>query len=225
MKRGKKYNEALKKLTVGKEYSVQEACGLIKGMSYAKFDESVELHVKLNLKKSQSVRDTLVFPNNFGKEKKILVFARDDKAQEAKDNGAAYVGDMDLIEKIKGGWDDFDICVSTPDMMKEVGKLGPILGRRGLMPNPKTHTVTTDIKGALAQLKMGRVEFRADKTGVIHLVVGKISMDEKKLEENITVALDEISKRKPQDAKGVFIQSISVCSTMSPGVAVANTTI
>jgi large subunit ribosomal protein L1 len=164
----------------------------------------------------------LVFPNNFGKEKKILVFARDDKAQEAKDNGASYVGDMDLIEKIRGGWDDFDICVSTPDMMKEVGKLGPILGRRGLMPNPKTHTVTTDIKGALAELKKGRVEFRADKIGVVHLVVGKVSMDARKLEENAALAIDEIEKRRPQDAKGVFIESIALCSSMSPGVSIIN---
>ena len=225
MKRGKKYKEALKKLTAGKTYTVGEACALLKSMSFAKFDESVELHVKLKLKKSQTVRDTLVFPNNFGKEKRVLVFARDDKAQEAKDNGAAYVGDMDLIEKIKGGWDEFDVCVATPDMMKEVGKLGPILGRRGLMPNPKTHTVTTDIKGALAELKMGRVEFRADKTGVIHLVVGKISMDEKKLEENANAALDEIEKRKPQDTKGIFIQSIALCSSMSPGIAIVNSSV
>ena len=220
MRRGKKYNESLKKLEKGKIYSISDACKLVKDMAYAKFDESVELHVKLNLKKSQSVRDTLVFPNNFGKAKKILVFARDDKAQEARDAGAAYVGDMDLIEKIKAGWSDFDICVSTPDMMKEVGKLGPILGRRGLMPNPKTHTVTTDIKGALSELNKGRVEFRADKAGIVHLVVGKLSMDSDKLSENIQTALTEIDRRRPQDAKGTFIITSSISSTMSPGVFV-----
>ena len=218
MKRGKKYIEACKKLVAGKEYGLSEACELVKQMSFVKFDESVEIHLDLNLKKSQTVRDTLVFPNNFGKEKRILVFARDEKAQEARDNGAAHVGDMDLIEKIRGGWDEFDICVSTPDMMKEVGKLGPILGRKGLMPNPKTHTVTTDIKGALAELKKGRVEFRADKTGVVHMVIGKVSMDSGKLEENARTAIEEIGKKRPQDSKGVFILSASLCSSMGPGV-------
>lgn len=222
MKRGKKYEEALKSITPGKQYTALEATEVLKKIAYAKFDESVELHVKLNLKKSQTVRDTIVFPHNFGKEKKILVFARDDKAAEAKENGATYVGDMDLIEKIKGGWQDFDVCVSTPDMMKEVGKLGPILGRRGLMPNPKTHTVTTDIKGALSELKQGRVEFRADKSGVVHLVVGKLSMDSDKISANAMAAVSEIAKRKPQDVKGEFVQTISMSSTMSPGIFLKN---
>lgn len=218
MKRGKKYQEAMKAITPGKAYSIPEATDILKKIAYAKFDESVELHVKLNLKKSQTVRDTIVFPHNFGKEKKILVFARDDKAAEARDNGATYVGDMDLIEKIKAGWQDFDICVSTPDMMKEVGKLGPILGRRGLMPNPKTHTVTTDIKGALSELKQGRVEFRADKSGVVHLVIGKLSMDADKLSANAQAAVSEITKRKPQDVKGNFVETLFLSSTMSPGI-------
>lgn len=220
MKRGKKYQEAIKKLEKGKYYSVEQAAELVKGMSYAKFDESLELHVKVSLKKSQSVRDTLLFPHNFGAEKRILVFARDDKAQEAKDAGATYVGDMDLIEKIKGGWEDFDICVATPDMMKEVGKLGPILGRRGLMPNPKTHTVTTDIRGALAELKQGRVEFRSDKSGVVHLKVGKLSMAANDLADNAKTAILEIARRKPQDAKGVFVESIALSGTMTPGVMI-----
>lgn len=220
MKRGKKYQEAIKKLEKGKYYSVEQAAELVKGMSYAKFDESLELHVKVSLKKSQSVRDTLLFPHNFGAEKRILVFARDDKAQEAKDAGATYAGDMDLIEKIKGGWEDFDICVATPDMMKEVGKLGPILGRRGLMPNPKTHTVTTDIRGALAELKQGRVEFRSDKSGVVHLKVGKLSMAANDLADNAKTAILEIARRKPQDTKGVFVESIALSGTMTPGVMI-----
>ncbi|MBR6235182.1 MAG: 50S ribosomal protein L1, partial [Spirochaetales bacterium] len=152
MKRGKKYQEAVKKYDKAKIYTISEAAGLVKELSYAKFDETVELHIKLMLKKSQSVRDTVVLPNQFSAEKKILVFAKGDKAQEALDAGAAYVGDNDLIEKIRGGWMDFDVAVATPDMMKDVGRLGPILGRRGLMPNPKTQTVTMDIKGALAEL-------------------------------------------------------------------------
>lgn len=220
MKRGKKYQEAVKKIEKGKLYSVEEASSLIKSLAYAKFDESLELHVKLSLKKSQSVRDTLLFPHNFGEEKKILVFARDDKAQEAKDAGATYVGDMDLIEKIKGGWDEFDICVATPDMMKEVGKLGPILGRRGLMPNPKTHTVTTDIRGALAELKQGRVEFRSDKSGVVHLKVGKLSMSAEDLADNAKTAVIEIARRKPLDTKGVFVETIALAGTMTPGVMI-----
>ena len=220
MKRGKKYQEAVKKIEKGKLYSVEEASSLIKSLAYAKFDESLELHVKLSLKKSQSVRDTLLFPHNFGEEKKILVFARDDKAQEAKDAGATYVGDMNLIEKIKGGWDEFDICVATPDMMKEVGKLGPILGRRGLMPNPKTHTVTTDIRGALAELKQGRVEFRSDKSGVVHLKVGKLSMSAEDLADNAKTAVIEIARRKPQDTKGVFVETIALAGTMTPGVMI-----
>lgn len=218
MKRGKKYQEAVKKVEKGKYYSVADATDLVKSMAYAKFDESLELHVKVSLKKSQSVRDTLLFPHNFGEEKRILVFARDDKAAEAREAGAAYVGDMDLIDKIREGWDEFDVCVATPDMMKEVGKLGPILGRRGLMPNPKTHTVTTDIRGALSELKQGRVEFRSDKSGVVHLKVGKLSMSKEDLSDNTLAAITEIAKKKPQDAKGVFVQSIAISSTMSPSV-------
>lgn len=224
MKRGKKYQDAVKKLEKGKVYTASEAAELVKAMSYAKFDESLELHVKLSLKKSQSVRDTLLFPHNFGEEKRILVFARDDKAQEAKESGATYVGDMDLIDKIRSGWDEFDVCVATPDMMKEVGKLGPILGRRGLMPNPKTHTVTMDIRGAIQELKQGRVEFRSDKSGVVHLKVGKLSMSASDLAENTLLAISEIAKKKPVDAKGVFVLSVSISGTMTPGVALDTAT-
>ena len=172
------------------------------------------------LKKSQSVRDTVVLPNQFSAEKKVLVFAKGDKAQEALDAGATYVGDADLIEKIRGGWMDFDVAVATPDMMKDVGRLGPILGRRGLMPNPKTQTVTMDIKGALAELRKGRTEFRSDKTGVVHMAIGKVSMDADKIAENADVAIKEIFRRKPADAKGDFIVSTALASTMGPGVSI-----
>lgn len=220
MKRGKKYQDAVKKYDKSKLYSVSEAAGLIKELSYAKFDETVELHIKLMLKKSQSVRDTVVLPNRFSAEKKILVFAKGEKAQEALDNGATYVGDSELIEKIRGGWMDFDVAVATPDMMKDVGRLGPILGRRGLMPNPKTQTVTMDIKGSLEELRKGRTEFRSDKTGVVHMAIGKVSMDSDKIVENAVVAIKEIFRRKPSDAKGDFVVSTAVASTMGPGILV-----
>ena len=220
MKRGKKYQEAAKKLDREKLYTVNEACALVKEMAFAKFDETVELHIKLMLKKSQSVRDTVVLPNQFSAEKRILVFAKGDKAQEALDAGATYVGDAELIEKIRTGWMDFDIAVATPDMMKDVGRLGPVLGRRGLMPNPKTQTVTMDIKGALEELRKGRTEFRSDKTGVVHMAIGKVSMDADKIAENAKVAIKEIFRRKPSDAKGDFVVSTAIASTMGPGVIV-----
>ena len=220
MKRGKKYQEVLKKVDRSKSYTLKEAAALTKECSYAKFDETVELAVKLTLKKSQSVRDTVVLPNQFSAQKKVLVFAKGDKAEEARAAGAAYVGDSDLIDQIKGGWMDFDVAVATPDMMKEVGKLGPILGRRGLMPSPKTQTVTNDIKGALAELSKGRVEFRSDKTGVVHLAVGKVSMDADKITENAVSIIAEILRKKPADAKGDYVVSVALSSTMGPGVHV-----
>ena len=220
MKKGKKYQEALKKVDRSKAYTLAEAADLVKACAFAKFTETVELSVKLTLKKSQSVRDTVVLPNQFSGQKKILVFAKGDKAQEALDAGAAYVGDADLIEKVRGGWMDFDIAVATPDMMKDVGRLGPILGRRGLMPNPKTHTVTNDIKEALAELNKGRVEFRSDKTGVVHLAVGKVNMDNDKIVENAIATVSEIYRKRPADAKGDFILSVTLSSTMGPGVHV-----
>lgn len=221
MKRGKKYNESVKKYNVEKVYELAEALALVKSMAYAKFDETVDLSVKLNLKKSQSVRDTVVLPNQFRGEKKILVFCKPEKEKEAQEAGAAFVGADDLIEKIKGGWTDFDVAVATPDMMKDVGKLGMVLGRKGLMPNPKTGTVTFDLKGTLAELKKGRVEFRADKTGVMHLAVGKVSMEPEKVAENIKAVMTEVKRKRPVDAKGEFIQTVSVASTMGPGVWVA----
>lgn len=220
MKRGKKYQEAAKKVDRNQLYSLLDAAKLVKDCSFAKFTETVEISVCLQLKKSQTVRDTVVLPNQFQAQKKILVFAKGDKAQEALDAGAAYVGDTELIEKVRSGWMDFDVAVATPDMMKDVGRLGPILGRRGLMPNPKTHTVTFDIKEALAELNKGRVEFRADKTGVVHLAIGKVNMDAEKIAENAQATLDEIMRKKPVDAKGEFVLSVALSSTMGPGVRV-----
>lgn len=220
MKRGKKYREAAKKVDPSKLYTLSEASALVKEIAFANFVETIEVDIKLALKKSQTVRDTVVLPNQFQGQKRILVFAKGDKAQEALDAGAAYVGDNDLIEKIRGGWLDFDVAVATPDMMKDVGKLGPILGRRGLMPNPKTHTVTNDIKEALSELNKGRVEFRSDKTGVVHIAVGKVNMDTDKIIENARVAIDEVQKRRPSDAKGDFILTVAMSSTMGPGIKI-----
>ncbi|MCL1837154.1 MAG: 50S ribosomal protein L1 [Treponema sp.] len=223
MKRGKKYRDTVKKYDPAATYGLDEGLALVKTMAFAKFDETVDLSVKLNLKKSQSVRDTVVLPNQFRGEKKILVFCKPEKEKEAQDAGATFVGADDLIEKVKGGWTDFDVAVATPDMMKDVGKLGMVLGRKGLMPNPKTGTVTFDLKGTLAELKKGRTEFRADKTGVVHLAVGKVSMEPKLLNENVKAVVAEIKRKRPVDAKGEFIRTVSVASTMGPGVWVSIT--
>ena len=220
MKHGKKYREAVKKIDVTRTYEIDEACSLVKEVKTAKFDETVEVHVRLNLKKSQSVRDTVVLPHQFRGEKKVLVFCKPDKEKEAMDAGAAFAGSDELIEKIKGGWLEFDIAVATPDMMKDVGKLGMVLGRRGLMPNPKTGTVTFDVKAAIAELKKGRTEFRTDKTGIIHIAVGKVSMESSMIAENLQTLLGEINRKKPSDAKGEFVQSVYLAGTMSPSVRV-----
>ena len=221
MSRGKKYAESLKKYNVAASYPLKEAMDTVKSLAFAKFDETIDVSVKVVLKKSQSVRDTVVLPHQFRSEKRILVFCKAEKEKEAQEAGAAWVGAEDLIEKIKGGWLEFDVAVATPDMMKDVGKLGMILGRRGLMPNPKTGTVTFDLKGALAELKKGRVEFRADKTGVVHLAVGKVSMETDKLAENVQTVVAEIRRKRPADAKGEFVETVSVSSTMGPGVWVS----
>ena len=218
MKHGKNYKNALAKYDSAASYELPKAVDIVKELKYAKFDETVEVHVSLTLGKGQSVRDTLVLPHQFRGEKKVLVFCTDDRVKEALDAGAAYAGSTEYIEKVKGGWLDFDIAVATPDMMKDVGRLGMVLGRRGLMPNPKTGTVTTDISSAINELKKGRVEFRADKGGVVHLPVGKISMDSSKIAENILALINETMRKKPADAKGDYIRSVSISSTMGPGV-------
>lgn len=223
MKHGKQYRDALKKYDSTQQYDLAKAVSLVKELKFAKFDETVEIHVSLKLGKSQAVRDTVVLPNQFRGEKKVIVFCKEDRVQEALAAGATYAGADEYIEKVKGGWLEFDIAVATPDMMKDVGRLGMVLGRKGLMPNPKTGTVTNDIGAAINELKKGRVEFRADKTGVIHLAVGKVSMDAPKIVENIEAFLVEMSRKKPSDAKADFVQSVSVSSTMGPGVWVAYT--
>ena len=218
MKHGKKYRDSLKKYDSAKHYAIADACKLVKDLHYVNFDETVEAHVCLKLDKNQTVRDTLVFPNQFKAEKRVLVFCKEDRKQEALDAGATYAGDTEYIEKVKGGWTDFDVAVATPDMMKDVGRLGMVLGRKGLMPNPKTGTVTADIKAAVAELKKGRTEYRADKTGIIHIAVGKVSMDPAKTAENVNTLLNEIERKKPADAKAGFVHTVSVSSSMGPGV-------
>ncbi len=221
MKHGKKYNEAAKKIDKDLAYEVPAACALVKEAHFAKFDETVEVHVRVNLKKSQTVRDTVVLPHQFRGEKKILVFCKPEKEKEALEAGAAYAGSDELIERVKGGWLDFDVAVATPDMMKDVGKLGMVLGRKGLMPNPKTGTVTHDLKAAVAELKKGRTEFRTDKSNIIHLAIGKVSMDADKIAENVNTLLAEVARKRPADAKGDFVASVYLSSTMGPGVRVA----
>ena len=221
MKHGKKYNESIKKFDHEKDFEPLAACALVKELHFAKFDETVEVHVRLHLKKSQSVRDTVVLPHQFRGEKKILVFCKPEKEKEALETGAAFVGSDELIERIKGGWLEFDVAVATPDMMKDVGKLGMVLGRKGLMPNPKTGTVTHDLKAAVAELRKGRTEFRTDKSGIIHLAIGKVSMESSQVTENLTTLLEEIGRKRPSDAKGDFVGSVFLTSTMGPGVKVA----
>ncbi|MDE0229253.1 MAG: 50S ribosomal protein L1 [Spirochaetaceae bacterium] len=220
MARSKRYRAAEQRRDGARSYALLEAIELVKGSASAKFDETVECHIKLNIRGNQTVRDTTVLPHGFQAQKRILVFARGEKADEARAAGAAHVGAEELVEKIRGGWLDFDVAVATPDMMREVGRLGPVLGRRGLMPNPKTRTVTNDLAAAIAELQRGRVEFRADRTGVVHMAVGKVSMDAHPVSENVSALLDEVGKRRPADLKGVFISSVAVSSTMGPGVKV-----
>ena len=220
MKRGKKYNQALSKVENGKEYSLDNAVALLKEISYAKFDESVEIVINLNILQKHTVRDTVNLPHGTGKPRRVLVFAKAEKAKEAQQAKADFVGDNDLIEKIKGGWFEFDVAVATPDMMKEVGKIGQLLGKRGLMPNPKTQTVTNNIKEAVEELKKGRVEFRADKTNVVHLGIGKLSMDDKALIENSRALYEGILQKRPADLKGEYIRSMYLTTTMGPGVRI-----
>ena len=218
MKHGKKYRASLAKYDSAKLYPVAEACQLVKDLHYAKFDETVELSVSLKLEKNQTVRDTLVFPHQFTAEKRVLVFCKEERVKEALDAGATFAGAAEYIEKVKGGWLDFDVAVATPDMMKDVGRLGMVLGRKGLMPNPKTGTVTPDIAGAVAALKKGRTEFRADKTGVVHIPVGKVSMNAADTAENIQTFMTELERKKPVDANTGFVRSVSVSSSMGPGI-------
>ena len=220
MKRGKKYKEQYQKVDRTKLYTLEEAVKLAKQTSYSKFDGSLEVATQVNYKSLQNVRGTISLPHGTGKKIRVLVFCKGDKQTEAKNAGADYVGDVDLIEKVAGGWTDFDACVATPDMMKDVGKLGPVLGRKGLMPKPKAGTVTLDVAKAVSELKSGRVEYRPDKGGVIHLGVGKISFDESKLVENVKAVVAALMKDKPSDAKGEYLKNLALSATMGIGVKV-----
>jgi len=221
VKRGKAYQEAAKKRNKQQQYDVKQALTLVKEMATAKFDETVEVHIKLGVDPrhaDQQVRGTVSLPYGTGKSVRVLVFAKGEKAKEAEAAGADFVGAEELAAKIQEGWFDFDVAVATPDMMSVVGRLGKILGPRGLMPNPKSGTVTFDIERTVKELKAGRIEFRIDKNATIHVPVGKVSFDVDKLVENLNVLIEAIIKAKPAAAKGQYMQSVSVCSTMGPGV-------
>src|ERR1700690_4327816 len=225
-KQGKQY-QAARKQVEAKEYQLEEAVPLLQKIKFAKFDETVEVHLSLGVDPKhadQMVRGTVVMPNGLGKSKKVLVIASGDKLKEALDAGADLVGGDDMVAKIQNeNWTDFDAVIATPDMMRGVGKLGKVLGPRGLMPNPKTGTVTTDVANAVREVKAGKVEFRVDKTGVIHVPVGKISFDEQKLVENANSLLSAVVKAKPSAAKGKYVKSATICSTMGPGVPLDTT--
>ena len=223
-KKSRKYTEALSKIEKGKLYSIEEATKLVKETSTSKFDGSVEIAVRLNLdvkKNDQQLRGAIVLPHGTGKTKKVLVLAKGDAAKAATEAGADYVGDVDLITKIdKENWLDFDVIIATPEMMPLLGKLGKVLGPKGLMPNPKTGTVTMDTKKAVEDVKKGRVEYRTDSYANVHAIVGKVSFDDEKLIDNIKTFMDVIIKSKPQAAKGVYLKGVTLASTMGPGVKV-----
>ena len=221
-KLGKKYVEALNKIEKNKEYDLEEAIKLVKETSTTKFDSSVEVAMHLNIdtkKADQQLRGSIVLPNGTGKTKKILVLAKGAAAAEAKEAGADYVGDTELIEKISNeNWFDFDIIIATPDMMPQLGKIGKVLGPKGLMPNPKTGTVTTTPAKTIADVQKGMIEYRADSYGNVHASFGKVSFDEKSLKENLTYFVNTIIKSKPTAVKGAFVKNISICTTMGPGI-------
>ena len=222
MKKGKRYVEAAKLVDSTKLYESKEALDLIEKMPKAKFDETVELHVKLGVDSKhadQQVRGTVVLPHGTGKSLKVLVFAKGDKAKEAEAAGADFVGAEELVPKIeKENWFDYDVIVATPDMMGVIGRLGKVLGPKGLMPNPKSGTVTMDVTKAVAEIKSGKVEYRLDKTNIIHLGIGKVSFGAKKLEENYQTIIDAIIKAKPVAAKGQYIKSVALTTTMGPSL-------
>jgi large subunit ribosomal protein L1 len=224
-KRGKKYQTALEKFDRNTLYEPAEALRLVKETAAAKFDETVETSIRLGIDvrhADQQVRGAVVLPNGTGKSRKVLVFAKGDKAQEAADAGADYVGAEDMVEKIQGGWMDFEVTVATPDMMSMVGKLGKLLGPRGLMPNPKTGTVSFDIARAVKEIKAGKIEYRADKTGIIHAPLGRVSFEQEALLENFSTLMDVVVRAKPASSKGQYIKSVSVSSTMGPGIRVSS---
>ena len=222
-KPGKKYQEAAKLVEAGKLYAPAEAMDLVKKTATAKFDETIELHVRLGVDPKyadQQVRGAIVLPNGTGKVTRVLVFAKGEKVKEAEAAGADFVGSDEIVQKIQGGWLDFDVAVATPDMMGTVGRLGKILGPRGLMPNPKLGTVTMDLTKAIGEIKAGKVEYRTDKQGNVHVPIGKASFDAEKLQQNFQALIDTLIRVKPAAAKGQYIRSITVSATMGPGVPV-----
>ena len=221
MAHSKRYRTNFEKLNRDKEYTLAEAVDLLTSFSPPKFDESIEVAINLGVDPKhadQIVRGTVALPNGIGKDIKVLVFAKDNLAEEAKKAGADFVGSDDMVEKVKGGWTGMDVVVATPDMMAEVGKLGKILGPRGLMPNPKTGTVTMDIAKAVTEVKAGKIEFRVEKNGIIHNSIGKVSFSKGKIIENAKVFLEAILKAKPQAAKGTYMKKVTLTSTMGPGI-------
>ncbi|HEU0141913.1 MAG TPA: 50S ribosomal protein L1 [Bryobacteraceae bacterium] len=220
-KPGKKYESALKQVE-SRPYALEEAIPLVQKVKFTKFDETVEVHMRLGVDPKhadQMVRGTVVLPNGLGKEKRVLVIASGEKIKDAEEAGADFVGGEDMVQKIQSeGWTDFDAVIATPDMMRSVGKLGKILGPRGLMPNPKTGTVTPDVAKAIKEVKAGKVEFRVDKTGVIHAPVGRVSFESDKLLENASTLIQAVVRAKPPAAKGKYVRSVTICSTMGPGV-------
>ncbi|MGH9898492.1 MAG: 50S ribosomal protein L1 [Pyrinomonadaceae bacterium] len=220
-KQGKKYRAAREKLETGRKHTLDEGLIKVKEIAFAKFDETVELTMWLGVdprKADQLVRGTVVLPHGLGKTKKVLVIAQGEKIKEAEEAGADFVGGEDLVEKVRSGWLDFDAMIATPDMMRSVGSLGKLLGPRGLMPNPKTGTVTFDVRTAVKETKAGKIEYRVDKTGVIHVPVGKVSFDQEKLRENTLSLIEAVLKAKPSTAKGKYVRKVNLAATMSPGV-------
>jgi large subunit ribosomal protein L1 len=220
MKRGKKITAARGKVDKTNLYALEDAVKLMKELKIAKFDESIDMSIKIVHKSMQNVRGSAVLPAGTGKTKKVLVICKGDKQKEALEAGADHVGAEDVIEKIKEGWLDFQAVVATPDMMKEVGKLGAVLGRKGLMPKPKSGTVTDNVKEIIKELKGGRIEYRADKTGVVHILLGKVSFADESIIDNIKAFYVQLMKDKPSDAKGNYIKSIHISSTMGPGIKI-----
>jgi len=222
-KRGKKYQEALKLVDRSKSYEIEEAIKLMKETSKANFDETVEAAFRLGVdpkKADQQIRGAMVLPHGTGKTQRVLVFAKGDKAKEAEEAGADYVGESDYINQINQGWFEFDVIVATPDMMAEVGKLGRVLGPKGLMPNPKTGTVTFEVEKAVKDIKAGKVEYRVDKSSNVHVPIGKVSFEDGQLQENFAALAEQLVKVKPQSSKGTYLKNVSVSSTMGPGIKV-----
>ena len=225
-KHGKKFRAALEKIEPNRKYNLDEGLAKVKEIAFAKFDETIELTMWLGVdprKADQLVRGTVVLPHGLGKSKRVLVITQGDKIREAEEAGADFVGGEEMVERIKGGWLDFDAVIATPDMMRLVGALGKVLGPRGLMPNPKTGTVTPDVTTAVRETKAGKVEYRVDKTGVIHVGIGKISFDQQLLRENAQTLLDAVIKAKPSTAKGKYVKKVNLAATMSPGVLLDET--